>query len=135
MRNAGVLGHCGGSGSSGVCALNGWVRSTTRRAPLLSCDTSSARTLAMKLLALIVTLASENVCSDHVMPRIKLPHAEQEKRKQRHHHPQFGRAAYLFFLFPAKELGSNRKTNRSGNNQCDYPLPVLKQVLVIQNDA
>src|ERR1700746_2110741 len=100
MRNAGVFGHCGGSGSSGVCALSGWVRSTTRRGPLLSCDTSSARTLVMRFLALIVTSASENVCSDHWMTVIGLPHSEQEERKQRYHYPQFGRAAYFFLFFP-----------------------------------
>src|SRR5579872_943909 len=49
MRKAGVLGHCGGSGSSGVSALSGWVRSTTRSAPLASCATSSARTLSIRI--------------------------------------------------------------------------------------
>src|SRR6476646_4723197 len=51
-RNCGVLGHCGGSGSNGVSALSGWVRSTTRKARLLSCETSSARTFAMSFYTL-----------------------------------------------------------------------------------
>ena len=33
ILNAGVLFHCGGSGSRGVCGLKGWVRSTTRNRP------------------------------------------------------------------------------------------------------
>ena len=40
-------GNCGGRGSSGVCALSGWVRSTTRSTPLRSWEMSSSRMLGM----------------------------------------------------------------------------------------
>src|SRR5438105_7761047 len=47
MRNCGVLGHWGGSGSKGVCGLSGWVRSTTRSEPLLRWTTRSASVLGI----------------------------------------------------------------------------------------
>src|SRR6202007_2559838 len=44
ILKAGVLFHCEGSGSRGVCELKGCVRSTTRSRPWWSSSSSSVRT-------------------------------------------------------------------------------------------
>src|SRR5215813_10365838 len=45
MRNAGVLFHCEGRGSRGVCGLSVWVRSTIFRWPAFNSLMSSSKTV------------------------------------------------------------------------------------------
>src|SRR5579863_7736687 len=47
ILNAGVLFHCDGSGSKGVCGVNGCVRSTTRSRPAISSSSRFAKTRDM----------------------------------------------------------------------------------------